>query len=297
MELKYLVENKDYKNINEILSLHFKISTRLKNKLVKEKRIFLNGKNIDSRNDVKIGDNIVVDFNYEEDNSNIVAKNIPLDIIYEDKWLLVLNKAAGIAIHPSILHYEDSLSSGVKYYFDQIGLKKKIRPVNRLDFNTSGVVIFAKCEYIQECFSKQMQEGLFKKNYICLAEGIFDKKIGTINLPIARKPGSIIERCIDSNGQTSVTHYKVLEENVSNAISLVKCSLETGRTHQIRVHMKAIGHPLIGDTLYGFSSNLINRQALHSFQISCIHPVTKKNCNFKAEIPEDIKNIIKALSK
>ena len=297
MELKYLVENKDYKNINEILSLHFKISTRLKNKLVKEKRIFLKRKNIDSRNDVKIGDNIVVDFNYEEDNSNIVAKNIPLDIIYEDEWFLVLNKPAGIAIHPSILHYEDSLSSGVKYYFDQIGLKKKIRPVNRLDFNTSGVVIFAKCEYIQECFSKQMQEGLFKKNYICLAEGIFDKKIGTINLPIARKPGSIIERCIDSNGQTSVTHYKVLEENVSNAISLVKCSLETGRTHQIRVHMKAVGHPLIGDTLYGFSSNLINRQALHSYQISCIHPVTKKNCNFKAEIPEDIKNVIKALSK
>lgn len=297
MELKYLVENKDYKNINEILSLHFKISTRLKNKLIKEKRIFLNGKNIDSRYEVNIGDNIVIDFNYEEDNSNIVAKNIPLDIIYEDEWFLVLNKPAGIAIHPSILHYEDSLSSGVKYYFDQIGLKKKIRPVNRLDFNTSGVVIFAKCEYIQECFSKQMQEGLFKKNYICLAEGIFDKKIGTINLPIARKPGSIIERCIDSNGQTSVTCYNVLEENVSEGISLVNCSLETGRTHQIRVHMKAIGHPLIGDTLYGFSSNLINRQALHSFQISCIHPVTKKNCNFKAEIPEDIKNIIKALSK
>lgn len=297
MELKYLVENKDYKNINEILSLHFKISTRLKNKLIKEKRIFLNGKNTDSRYEVNIGDNIVIDFNYEEDNSNIVAKNIPLDIIYEDEWFLVLNKPAGIAIHPSILHYEDSLSSGVKYYFDQIGLKKKIRPVNRLDFNTSGVVIFAKCEYIQECFSKQMQEGLFKKNYICLVEGIFDKKIGTINLPIARKPGSIIERCIDSNGQTSVTCYNVLEENVSEGISLVNCSLETGRTHQIRVHMKAIGHPLIGDTLYGFSSNLINRQALHSFQISCIHPVTKKNCNFKAEIPEDIKNIIKALSK
>lgn len=297
MELKYLVENKDYKNINEILSLHFKISTRLKNKLIKEKRIFLNGKNTDSRYEVNIGDNIVIDFNYEEDNSNIVAKNIPLDIIYEDEWFLVLNKPAGIAIHPSILHYEDSLSSGVKYYFDQIGLKKKIRPVNRLDFNTSGVVIFAKCEYIQECFSKQMQEGLFKKNYICLAERIFDKKIGTIDLPIARKPGSIIERCIDSNGQTSVTCYNVLEENVSEGISLVNCSLETGRTHQIRVHMKAIGHPLIGDTLYGFSSNLINRQALHSFQISCIHPVTKKNCNFKAEIPEDIKNIIKALSK
>lgn len=299
MELKYLVENEDYKNINEILSLHFKISTRLKNKLVKEKRIFLNGKNIDSRNEVTIGDNIVIDFNYEEDNSNIVAKNIPLDIIYEDEWFLVLNKSAGIAIHPSILHYEDSLSSGVKYYFDQIGLKKKIRPVNRLDFNTSGVVIFAKCEYIQECFSRQMQNGLFKKDYICLTEGIFDKKIGTIDLPIARKSGSIIERCINSNGQTSITHYKVLEDFINSSInaSLVKCSLETGRTHQIRVHMKAIGHPLIGDTLYGNSSLLINRQALHSYQISCIHPVTKKNCNFIAEIPEDINNAIKALSK
>lgn len=157
---------------------------------------------------------------------------------------MVINKPANLAVHPSMLHYGNSLSNGVKYYFDSIGLKKKIRPVNRLDKNTSGLVIFAKCEYIQECLSKQMESNVFKKEYLCLAQGNFgDKKNGIIDLPIARKDDSIIERCINKSGKPSVTYYEVLKE--FDNFSLVKCILKTGRTHQIRVHMKAIGHPLL----------------------------------------------------
>ena len=142
-----------------------------------------------------------------------------------------------------------------------------------------------------------MNKNLFKKEYLCIVEGILDKKTGTIDLPIARKPGSIIERCIDSTGQLSRTIYEVIEEFQSNSqndmqpLSLVKCKLETGRTHQIRVHFSHIGHPLLGDTLYGNSSPLITRQALHSYMISFVHPITKKEQCFNCPLPDDIKNI------
>lgn len=121
MELKYLVKDNKYKNINEILSLEFKISTRLKNKLIRKNMILLNDNICDTRNSVNIGDKLIVDFNYNEDISNIVPKEMPLDIVYEDEWLLVVNKSSGIAIHPSILHFDNSLSNGVRFYFDKIG--------------------------------------------------------------------------------------------------------------------------------------------------------------------------------
>ena len=292
MELKYIVKEKDnYKNINELLSLEFHLSTRLTTKLIKNKKIYKNNIVVDTRDSIAKDDIILVDLNYEEDNSNIEPTKMDLDIVFEDEWLLVVNKPAGVAIHPSILHYTDSLSNGIKFYFDSIGLRKKIRPVNRLDLNTSGLVVFAKCEYIQEEFTRQMTSGIFKKEYLCVVESIFKNKQGTINLPIARKEGSIIERCINDKGQKSITHYEVIEEFEN--YSLVKCFLETGRTHQIRIHMKAIGHPLLGDTLYGNKSDLIGRQALHSYKISCIHPVTKKNLIFESSLPEDIKIILK----
>ena len=292
MELKYIVKKYDEnKSINEILLTNFNLSTRLLTKLMKNKNIYINGNMTDTRNTVTTGDIILLDFNYEEDNSNIIPSKMNLDILYEDEWLLVVNKPAGIPIHPSRLHYYDSLSNGVKYYFDTINLKKKIRPVNRLDLNTSGLVIFAKCEYIQEEFSKQMANDIFKKEYLCIIEGLLENKKDTINLPIARKEGSIIERCIDKTGQKSITHYEVLKEFENH--SLVHCILETGRTHQIRVHMKAINHPIVGDTLYGTPSHLINRQALHSYKIECIHPVTKKNLSFIAKLPKDMDTLIK----
>lgn len=188
------------------------------------------------------------------------------------------------------MHYNDSLCNGVKFYFDSIGLKKKIRPVNRLDLNTSGLIIFAKCEYIQECLIKQMANNIFVKEYLAIVDGIFENKCGTIKLPIARKPNSIIERCIDRSGKMSSTHYEIVKE-IKN-YSLVKCTLETGRTHQIRVHMSYIGHPLIGDSLYGTSSNLINRQALHSSKIKFIHPISNKEIILDSNLPEDMENLL-----
>lgn len=283
MKLEYKI--KQEQTINNILQNELKISSRLLYRLIKLNKIELNNKLCDTRKIGNPGDIITINFDYEEDNSNIVPTKMNLDIVFEDDWLLVINKPAGIAIHPSVLHYSDSLCNGIRFYFDKIGLKKKIRPVNRLDLNTSGLVVFAKCEYIQECLISQMKNNVFKKEYLAVCDGIFERKSGTINLPIARKENSIIERCVSDDGQISITHYEVVKD--FGNYSLVKCILETGRTHQIRVHMSAIGHPLLGDSLYGSISDLIDRQALHCYNLRFVHPVYNNDLNFLGDLPSD----------
>lgn len=291
MNLSYQIDKDEhYDNVLHVLKEQFLLSDRLITKLKKANKIYLNSLPTYTKKSVTVGDTVSVLIDFEEDNSNIVASNIPLNIIYEDDYLLVLNKPANIAIHPSILHFDNSLSNGVKFYFDKLGLKKKIRIVNRLDRNTSGIVILAKNEYIQECLIKQMKTNVFKKEYLAIAKGILESKSGTLNFPIARKEGSIIERTVSSDGDSAITHYDVVKE--FNNLSLVHIVLETGRTHQIRVHFSHIGHPILGDTLYGSPSELINRQALHSYKLTFIHPVTKKELILESSLPNDIKNII-----
>lgn len=293
MFLTYKIDEDDVdKSFNNVLINNLNFSSRLLTKLIRNKQIFVNDKICDTRDVTNLGDTLTIDFSTPEDNSNVVPSKMDLEIVYEDEWFLVVNKPAGIPIHPSRLHFENSLSNGVRFYFDAIGLQKKIRPVNRLDLDTSGLVIFAKCEYIQECFIRQMSSKVFQKEYLCLVNGSLTPKTGTIDLPISRKTGSIIERCVDlKNGQPSITYYRVIKE--FSSYSLVECKLETGRTHQIRVHMASKGHPLLGDTLYGSCSTLIDRQALHSYKIKCVHPISKKPLSFEADLPSDFKNAIK----
>ena len=291
MNLSYQIDKDEhYDNVLNVLKEQFLLSDSLITKLKKANKIYLNDLQTYTKKSLTVGDTVSVLIDFEEDNSNIVASNIPLNIIYEDDYLLVLNKPANIAIHPSILHFDNSLSNGVKFYFDKLGLKKKIRIVNRLDRNTSGIVVLAKNEYIQECLIKQMKTNEFKKEYLAIAKGILESKSGTLNFPIARKEGSIIERTVSSDGDSAITHYDVVKE--FNNLSLVHIVLETGRTHQIRVHFSHIGHPILGDTLYGSPSELINRQALHSYKLTFIHPVTKKELILESSLPNDIKNII-----
>ena len=280
MILKYIV-TKNNETINQILKSKLHISSRLLYKLINKKVIYLNNQICDTRNTANKGDLLSVDLSYDEDNSNVVPTKMNLNIVFEDDSILVLNKPAGISTHPSMLHFEDSLSNGVKYYFDSIGLHKKIRPVNRLDLNTSGLIIFAKNEYIQECLIKQMENNSFKKEYHAIIIGHLENKKGTIDKPIARKQNSIIERCIDENGKKAVTHYEVVKE--FDNCSLVKCTLETGRTHQIRVHFASIGHPLLGDSLYGEKSDLIDGQALACTKLSFIHPVSDEKMTLEIE--------------
>ena len=292
MKLIYKIkENDNYINVKELLKAYFNISDRLLLKLKKNKKILVNGISSNISSNLSTNDIVEVLIDFEEDNSNIMPTKMDLDIIYEDDAYIVINKPAGIPIHPSMDHFTDSLSNGVKYYFDQIALKKKIRPVNRLDKNTSGLVIFAKNEYIQERLIEQMKNNLFYKEYIAICEGKFENPKGIINAPIVRKENSIIERCVSVNGDIAITEYEVLNYNSKENYSVVKCILKTGRTHQIRVHMSYIGHPLLGDTLYGHESEKIDRQALHSYKMSFVHPVVQKKVTYIATFPEDIQNI------
>ena len=273
MVLEYFVKKNDNnKTVNQILSEKFELSNRLLSKLIKNKRISINGESIDTRVKPNLDDKIIIDLNYNEDNSNIISKKMDLNIVYEDDGMLIINKPAGIAVHPSMRHFEDSIASGVKYYFESKGINKKIRPVNRLDLNTSGLVIFAKNEFIQENLIKQMRTNLFTKEYIAIVTGLLEKDSGRIEEPIARKEESIIERCVSENGKKAITEYEVISRIGDNCI--VKCKLLTGRTHQIRVHMSYMGHPLLGDSLYGEKSDLIEGQALHCYKLTFLHPIS-----------------------
>lgn len=291
MKLEYKITNlTKYNSIRAILKEEFLMSDRLIAKLKNTSQIYINNKPVYINHILSTEDVLSVNLDFNEESENIVPTKMKLDILYEDESLLILNKPAGIPVHPSMEHYTDSLSNGVKYYFEQISLKRKIRPVNRLDRNTSGIVIFAKNQYIQECLIKQMKTDEFKKEYLALVNGSLSKKEQIILAPISRKENSIIERCVAANGSKAITIVELLKN--FDKYSLIKCILKTGRTHQIRVHMQFIKHPILGDTLYSVPSDLINRQALHAYKICFIHPITKEKINIIAELPEDIKKLI-----
>ena len=293
MKLIYQIkENDNYLTIKELLRAYFSISDRLLLKLKKNNKVFINGSISNINSPLFSGDLVEVLLDFEEDNSNILPTKMELEILYEDEAYLVINKPAGIPVHPSMDHFTDSLSNGVRYYFDSIGLKKKIRPVNRLDKNTSGIVIFAKNEYIQECFIRQMKSQQFYKEYIAICNGKLKENKGTIDAPIGRKENSIIERCVNEFGDNAITEYEVIAYKEKEDYTVLKCILKTGRTHQIRVHLSYIGHPILGDTLYGSASEFINRQALHSYRTSFIHPIDKTLVNYTAPIPHDMELLI-----
>lgn len=301
-EFKITEENNKYFNIKELLKSYYNMSDKLIAKLKRYKRIFKNGVPAYVTAILDINDIVTIDLNFDEETDNIESINHKLDIIYEDDYMLIINKEAGYPIHPSNMHHDDTISNFVKYYFETNNIKRKIRPVNRLDKDTSGITIFAKSDYIQDMLIKQMKENIFKKEYLAITEGIFTEKEGLISAPIARKYGSIIEREINFNEDPSLgidykpypaeTLYKVIAENQKDNLSLVNYTLLTGRTHQIRLHSKYKGAPLLGDYLYNKESDLISRQALHSFKITFIHPITKKPLEFTAKLPDDMENII-----
>ena len=248
--------------------------------------ILLNGKWEYMSTRLNGGDCLFIHFEETEGSENIVATNLPLSICYEDEDILVVNKPADMPIHPSMNNYDNTLANAVCHYYQTQGIPYTFRCVNRLDRDTTGLTILAKHLISSAILNSEVSVRGISREYLAIVKG-FTEDEGTVNAPIGRKEGSTIERQIDVlHGETAITHYKRLA--YQDGLSLISLKLETGRTHQIRVHMKSIGHPLIGDFLYNPDFTKINRQALHSYRLRFTHPVTKKPLVFTAPLPEDM---------
>ena len=248
-----------------------------------ENGILLNGEWAYVGQFLKEGDHLEIRIIEFESSEQIVPAELPLDIVYEDEDLLIINKPADMPIHPSINNYDNTLANVLMWYYQQKGETFVYRCINRLDRDTTGLLIVAKNMLSGGILSDMSKKREIHREYLAIAEGEVPQE-GVIDAPIARKEESVIERCVDfEKGDRAVTHYWRLDYR--NGYSLVRLKLETGRTHQIRVHMKYLGHPLTGDYLYNPDYRILNHQALHSWKLAFRHPITGAQMQFKADPP------------
>jgi 23S rRNA pseudouridine1911/1915/1917 synthase len=252
--------------------------------------ILVDGVHVTVRHILKKGEQLTVVFPIEEPSQTILPEKIPLYIVYEDDYVLVINKPAFINTIPSREHPTGSLVNALMGYYKEIGLMAAPHIVTRLDRNTSGLVLVAKHRHMHHILSKQQQEKQVKREYEAFIEGTVVENNGTIEAPIGRKQDSIIERTVTDDGQYACTHFQIIERY--GPFTHVRVMPETGRTHQIRVHMAYIGHPLVGDDLYGGSQFFLNRQALHCRRIQFLHPVMEKTMEFSVPLPEDMEKLL-----
>lgn len=306
MTFNYIVTNEDSgKTVYHILKYKLLFSGKLIIKLKKsESGIIVNGKKAFTNAILSEGDILMANIPDQSESENVISELGKIDIIYEDDFLIALNKPAGMVVHPTYNHPSGTLSNFLAYYYIQNNIKSKIRPVSRLDRGTSGIVIFAKNSFVQDRLTGKHSDDIgFSKKYLALIKGVFYPESGTIDMPIARVPGSTIERRVSPDGAKSATDYitKDIFLYKGEKYSLTEFILKTGRTHQIRVHCLYSGHPILGDTLYfsGGSDEFpgLSRQALHAFEVNFIHPVSGEKIFLQSSLPSDIAEAIELLKQ
>ena len=256
-----------------------------------EDGITLDGVRVNVRARAEEGQTLAVRVTVPGEFSGAAPSPGPLDIVYEDPDLIVLNKAAGVLVHPGHGHFDDTLGNFLMYHYKMAGDEAGFHPVHRLDKGTSGLIVIAKHPHAQEKLKNQLHTGAFRRVYLAVCDGAPSAPAGTIDAPIGPAEGSLVARAVRPDGRPARTHYRVLRTFDSRA--LVELELETGRTHQIRVHMAHLGCPLTGDFLYGAEDRaLIARPALHSARLELAHPVTGERLRFAASLPADMAVLI-----
>ena len=308
-EFTYTVTKEDVTeglSVKKLMDRNFSFSSRLRAKIKKHRTVYLNGKDVPVYIKPAAGDTITV--RLPEEKSWFPPEDIPLEVLYEDEDLLIINKQPYITVHPTNGQPNHTIANAAAKYMIDTGQSFKIRFINRLDMDTSGVLALGKNSFAQDQFVKQAQSGGVHKGYLAVVDHIIEDETGTIDAPIGHLPDDI-RRGVMENGQPSVTHYEVVERFYPKAeddigFTLVRLKLETGRTHQIRVHMAFIGHPVTGDPLYGGSSHLpgtgeflIGRQALHAEILAFDHPATGKPLEIRAPLPEDMRELIQKIGR
>jgi 23S rRNA pseudouridine1911/1915/1917 synthase len=279
--------------VEDYLKQVLKCSGRKIQKLTRLKGILLNKRTVYLQSKVKCGDILRI-LSLEDTSFGVEPEAGFIEILYEDKYIIVLNKPSGLLVHPAGQTFHGTLSNYLAHYYQQQGIICTIRPLHRLDRDTSGCVLFAKNSHTQTQLEKSLKSGNLKRTYQAIIDGIIDPPTGTINAPIGPHPSKPNRRAVTQKGDPAITHYRTIA-NFSDT-SLLELTLDTGRTHQIRVHVSYLGHPIIGDRMYGRGSILIDRQALHASSLSFQHPAEHREITLDAPLPADFLRLIQSYS-
>ena len=256
-----------------------------------EDGILCDGQRVNTRFLPHEGQILSVRLSDPERQSGIVPTPGPLNIVYEDEDIIVLNKHAGVSVHPGPGHFNDTLGNFLLYYYISEEKDGDFHPIHRLDRGTSGLLVCAKHPHAQERLKLQLHTDQFRRTYLAVCEGCPTPSSGTVDAPLGPHPDSLMAQMVRPDGKAARTHYQTLQ--TQNGRSLLQLVLDTGRTHQIRVHMAHLGHPLIGDFLYGTEDlHLISRPALHSYQLEFLHPISRLPLSFHAPLPEDMISLL-----
>lgn len=299
-ERRYTAERNDLMRIDKFLSEKLPdLSRSYLQKLIKEKEVLVNGQPVKANYKLSLEDHISVMIP-ELKEPDILPEQIPLDILYEDEDILVVNKPKGMVVHPSAGHYSGTLVNALMFHCkDQLsGINGVMRPgiVHRIDMDTTGSLIVCKNDFAHQSLAEQLKDHTITRKYHAIVHGVLKEDNGTIDAPIGRHPVERKKMSVNyKNGKHSVTHYRVLKR--FEKFTYVECQLETGRTHQIRVHMASIRHPLLGDAVYGPAKSpmKLQGQTLHAKILGIIHPRTSQYMEFNAELPDYFKHLLEIL--